>query len=423
MTDRPADDVSPRRNPRGRRFVFTLLASALLLGLAFGAGFLLRPAVYRVLRPQVYTATAQILVARHPPSLLAFPPHAVREDESEFAIFQQTQVAHVKSRLVLNAALRNPTVQGLALLRDQPDHLAWLEQEVKVDFHGGPEILSISLSGQDPEELTRLVDAIQKAYLKEVIDVEVSRQRQTMLLLKEVASRYDKKLRDIRTSMRKLREQVRTGDPEALALLVKMATMEANHVQNELLTVRSELRRKRVELSAPGSNEKPPDTPRGAIDEDPAIQRGLQEVTRLEAELAERKKLLKEAEEDASYQKVHLILNTAKQSLATRREAVAKRMREKADAERQAQAQGIRDRVAHLESLEKVLTKDLERLSRESKSLQVRTLDLEDFQEAIKMAQGMAEMLNRRVEILSVEQDAPPRMHRMNVTAVVTGPH
>lgn len=423
MTDRPND--SPPR--RGRRFLFALLVVVPLMGLAFGAGCLYRPEVLSLLRPKVFTATAQLHVARHPPMILDMPPFRVRESDSEFAIVQQRQLAFVKSRIVLNIALRNPKVQGLALLRDQPDPMGWLENEIKVDFHAGPEILSISLSGQDPEQLTLLVDAIAQAYLIESVDKAAQRHQQTIILLRELAGRYDKKLKNIRLSMRKLREQVGTGNHPSIILRQKMATEEAAQVQNELLTVRSELRHKSVEMDDLESNEKAPATPRElpgkAIDEDAVIQRGMEEVARLEAELADRKSLTKDAEKDPSYQKVQVALDAAKRSLTTRRESMGKRLREKADADRQARIQGTRERAVYLGKLERVLTKDLERLSKESKLLTVQTLDLEDFEDEIKRAQEMCEILTKRVELLSVEEEAPRRIRKMDETATVTGPH
>ncbi len=422
MTDRPND--SPPR--RGRRFLFALLVVVPLMGLAFGAGCLYRPEVLGLLRPKVFTATAQLHVARHAPTILDMPPFRVKESDSEFAIFQQTQVALIKSRILLSAVLRDLKLQGLALLRDQSDALSWLENEIKVDFHAGLEILSISLSGQDPEQLTLLVDAIAQAYFNECVDKAALRHRQTIELLREMAGRYDTKVKSIRLSMRKLREQVGTGNPPSIILHQKMATEEAAHVQNELLTVRSELRQKQVEIDSE-SIEKAPATPRElpgkAIDEDAAIQRGIEEVARLEADLADRKSLTKDAEKDPSYQKVQVALNAAKRSQTARREVMGKRMREKADADRQALIQGTRERAVYLKKLERVLTRDLERLSRESKLLTVQVLDLEDFQDEIKRAQEMSEILNKRVEILSVEEEAPPRVRKRDESATVTGPH
>src|SRR5438876_10168726 len=44
--------------------------------------------------------------------------------------FQRTQMAMVKSRPVLNGALKQPGVSELATVQVQPDPLVWLEKEV-----------------------------------------------------------------------------------------------------------------------------------------------------------------------------------------------------------------------------------------------------------------------------------------------------
>src|SRR5260370_13986341 len=54
--------------------------------------------------------------------------------------------------------------------REQVVH--WLEGELKAEFLGNSEILSLSLSGDNPEEIRLLVDGVKDAYLKEVVESE-----------------------------------------------------------------------------------------------------------------------------------------------------------------------------------------------------------------------------------------------------------
>jgi len=98
-------------------------------------------------------------------TLLRVPPgsfYVVRTSEvmPDIAMHQRNQVALAKSRLVLTTALRQPAVASLPVLADIIDPVAWLEKEVQVDFSIAPEIMRISISGKETEDLVKLVNAI-----------------------------------------------------------------------------------------------------------------------------------------------------------------------------------------------------------------------------------------------------------------------
>ena len=82
--------------------------------------------------------------------------------------YQNTQQALVMSQLVLNAALQESNVAAYRMVREQADPVAWLRDTLSVEFAAGSEVMEISLSGSDPEELAGLVNAVKKAYMDEV---------------------------------------------------------------------------------------------------------------------------------------------------------------------------------------------------------------------------------------------------------------
>jgi capsular exopolysaccharide synthesis family protein len=99
-----------------------------------------------------------------------------RRTVQDFDIFKKTQLAKLKSNYVLTAAVRDPGIASLSALADEPDHVEWLQDNLIVDFPQNGEILSISLSGDEPpEDLQRLVDAVAKAYREEVIAADRQR--------------------------------------------------------------------------------------------------------------------------------------------------------------------------------------------------------------------------------------------------------
>lgn len=115
-------------------------------------------------------ATALFEVGSTQDGILSDEP-AKRPNDQEFDILKKTQLAKLKSNFVLTAALRNPGIASLPILRAQKDPVDWLQDRLEVDFPENAEILAIRLHGteEQAEDLIRIVDAVAAAYQREVI--------------------------------------------------------------------------------------------------------------------------------------------------------------------------------------------------------------------------------------------------------------
>lgn len=140
--------AAPLRRPAGRALAKAqpLSPQALLLGLrrrwrqAVIIGvplMMLAAALAWLFLPAHYTAFALLRVASTEPRLVFH----TAESESDFHTYRRTQMALVKSRFVLNAALRKPGISELSLVRQQQYPLQWLESAIVVDSYDSPEIL------------------------------------------------------------------------------------------------------------------------------------------------------------------------------------------------------------------------------------------------------------------------------------------
>src|SRR5947209_10208387 len=76
------------------------------------------------------------------------PPRGFPEEESPLAQFQQAQVALLKSDALLSKALRQPAVTELG---GGSYTVEKLQKLLVADFKQGPEILSVSLAGEQAE--------------------------------------------------------------------------------------------------------------------------------------------------------------------------------------------------------------------------------------------------------------------------------
>src|SRR5262249_27581261 len=182
--------------------------------------------------------------------------------------FQRPQVAMVRSRLVLNTAVKQPRVAELPIVKEQgQDVMEWLEKEVRADFSAGPELLTISMDGDNPEELKILVNAITEAYLNEVVYKEHNQRLRRIDDLKEIVRVYQERLRLKRIALRELAEvagargaldpqNLALRDPQNLALQQRLAIEQKNDAERELTKMTSEIRRMQVELSGLKGQEK-----------------------------------------------------------------------------------------------------------------------------------------------------------------------
>src|SRR5207245_6677801 len=124
--------------------------------------------------PPKYTARTLLHVEAIPPAV-AFQ---IGENRADFFTYQRTQMALIKTRLVLTAAVHHPEVRELQCVVNQLDPVQWLEKELQVDFKIATEILIISMSGDGPEELKALVNAVKRAYLQEIVYKDTQRRQQ-----------------------------------------------------------------------------------------------------------------------------------------------------------------------------------------------------------------------------------------------------
>lgn len=89
----------------------------------------------------------------------------------EFEVFQQTQLTLFKSQFVLTSALARSDISQLnAVVKERPNELQWLMDELQVSFPGESKIMMVKYEGDDdPEEMKKIIDAVVDAYKNEVV--------------------------------------------------------------------------------------------------------------------------------------------------------------------------------------------------------------------------------------------------------------
>lgn len=204
----------------GRRW---LLASTLGVICAACAG----AAAWR-LTPYRYETFAKIEISSHTDNVL--DPDQ-RPTES-FAIFRQRQVALVRSAAVLAEALRRLEIPVTDPLWEGQQPLDWLKGHLGVQGYGESEITSISLSGQHPQHMASVVNAVVEVYLKHANEEGRAERRQELEKVEEHYLANRDRLQQLRGELRlrKLHADLLAAESELEAQRGALAAAEAQEV-------------------------------------------------------------------------------------------------------------------------------------------------------------------------------------------------
>jgi capsular exopolysaccharide synthesis family protein len=205
---------------------------ALLMGLLVGAataGLLLW------LFPESSSIVAYLRVKSKPPQTVFFDQQQ-RLTPKDFEIFQQTQLTLLKSQFVLQSALSRPAISQLdAVVKEEPDPVLWLYEELRVSFPGEGEILEVRYDGEeDPEEMKKVVDAVIAAYEREVLHAERIKSNETRSNLGKLHNEVVRKLQDKFDKYSTLAEQYGGQESPTAENDIRVLMSDLNLLQRQL---------------------------------------------------------------------------------------------------------------------------------------------------------------------------------------------
>jgi succinoglycan biosynthesis transport protein ExoP len=399
------------------------LAASLLGTLAAAAVF---AAVWFFLPPPNYTASTKFLIPIKPQGTLYDHP----EGKTEFDSFAATQVAIIKSQMVLNAALRQPEIARLEEVHKAPDPVAWLEKEVRIDNPNGREILRLSVESADRETCKALVAAVSAAYLQEVANEANKRRQDRLDVLKTLTEKYETKLKKLREALRERGKPVGGGSDVAIALKQLESHEAALAARQELVAVESRLRNLTADESMaaarePSNVEVPAHTLDDFVNKRPEIAALLAQKAQLEADV----ELMKpNAVGGINHPEVRKLIGKAEiisKDLETRRAALRaeceKQLQEQTAGAAKARASQLRQEIEAAKALRTTLLADIERLSKEARDFGEAALDMDDLKPQLAEVGAVAARSAQEAEMLSIEQGDPLRVTQWE-EVVVTRP-
>lgn len=360
--------------------------------------------------PTTYTAVSLLRVAMREQQLVF--QTADRAARSDFEIYKGTQRELLKSQLVLTAALRKPEVTKLSTVRQQIDPVMWLREELSVDFPGNAEIMRIRLTGEKPEELVVLVQAVVEAYMEEVVDVERNERRERLSDLDRVYTERQADVRGKRAGLKQLAEQLGTGDSEALQLKQQIAMQQFGEFRAALMRLQFELRRSQAELKLQEALLKSDETvPVSEVELDEAVHNdpvGRQLFRKL-AELEELQLATEAVATSATARHVERLQGRMKrleEQLETRRTELREGLQQRKRRTGLLELKRLQTEIVLLSDQEQQLLQDVEDQRRQAEALGGSSIDVEMMQAEIahlgEIVNGVAEERERlRVELQS----------------------
>jgi capsular exopolysaccharide synthesis family protein len=214
-------------------FLFMVLGSLLGGGLGVAA-FTLFPAKY--------TTAALLRVNSNYVGLLGSDANSAR---SEFLTFVRTQADAIRSENVLRAALRDSKIGNTNILRSVDDPVRWLEDNLLVEFSEHSELVKVSLTGEDPQELADIINAINAAYMKEVVLVDQLKKKSILDTIDRSRATMEERVKSLKIALDMKHKKDLPAAAPAIgvgavgtqpeeSLKIKVGTVEFAHMNEQL---------------------------------------------------------------------------------------------------------------------------------------------------------------------------------------------
>ncbi len=362
--------------------------------------------------PAHFTAFSLLRVAAVEPRLV----FKTVEDNGDFQTYLKTQMAMIKSRFVLNAALRRPGVGELSIVRQQKYPVEWLEKVLVIDTYNSPEILRLSIAGDEPQELATLVNAVKDAYLEEVVLAKRKQRIARLADLERIYQDTEKKVRQREERIASLAKQLGSGDSKALTIKQQMALEYIAQLRREHSKLRFELMRAQVGGTvSTGLGTLPGGKNGKGGDDDSLLPEGEEVDPRVavaQRRIAQLKQLIARYELQVVDQK-HPSPVAYRDELAQLQQALQGKPANKDSKDGEKSKDGeevVLSRVEILKKQEQLLREELEKYSQTVRDIGTSSYELEMMKNEVEQVAKISEKVGAEMEALRIELQSPTRV-------------
>jgi len=357
-------------------------------------------------------------------------------DRSDFALYQKSQLTLVRSRHVLKDALQNPSVASLKVVTNQPDPLVWLEKLIQVDFQNGPEILSISIAGEQtesPETWITLVDAVRDSYLKEIVNKEKKHHKARLERIQKMYADYDERLQAESLTLRKQADALGSKQPEAIQMKQQFMYNQLASLQNELISLQSQKRRLQLDVEASQVKQHlqkegalPPEEVEDRLNQHPDVVKLSATLRARQATLQTLKDGLRNPESDPTFLAGATSVANLQDSLSAQRKTlrseIIEQLREETLAQLTVSLAAHTAQLATLEKLAPILDEQISKQLRDIEAVGKSTVNMEWLNDAAKNTAEVHKRIGALKDSLQVEMEAPERISLLDPGYLVSSP-
>ncbi len=230
-------------NALKRRMVLATFLGV-LVGMAAAAGvWLAMPAGKHQVRALIQVRPADRMVGR-----------PVGMDQ-EFESFKQTQMTLLKGRSLLNLVVGHPNVSRQPEIRNADDPVRYLEEAIRLKWES-PEMLAVTMNGDDPKQLKAIMDVLVEEYIKDAQSEEgKGRERRRRVVQAQIAE-LDKRIKYAEDTLEQLVRTNQGPNPDSNLMKIKLLTEQIqthtrgqSDTKQQIHLVTSELNRWKAKLA------------------------------------------------------------------------------------------------------------------------------------------------------------------------------
>jgi capsular exopolysaccharide synthesis family protein len=225
------------------------------VAVAIPAALLAAVVIWEII-PAPYESYAVVKVNQYGENII----YQVGGRETNHLNFRDSQMAYIRSRGVLQAALRKPEVAQTETMKDMKYPVEFLSKNLKVDAMESDEFVRVALSGSRPRELATIVDAIKDSYMNEVVYKERNKKLSKLEKLKELLEKKTNELIAKQKDIDELAEGLGTVDARIANESIQMAQRNLQALFADYRAVKQDLREQETVRAARIEAGLPPDS-------------------------------------------------------------------------------------------------------------------------------------------------------------------
>jgi polysaccharide biosynthesis transport protein len=395
----------------------------LVLGGMLGAGF--GAAAWKLV-PSKYTTVASVRVSVDAPALYSSENP---RDRNDFVTYLKTQGDMMRSQVVLLAAMRDPDVSSAKMLREQVDPIRFLEEELKIETKDGSEIIKLMLTGDDPQAIAKIVNAVQRAFFREVVEDELKRKKARLLLLED-------RIQQMQSEVKKKYGTLAIGEPTKKlddpleAMSSQMMAAEVVRLNQSLAAMESDLKawqaKKEVtskKLLDPAKTISMPVGIMDVIEKEPKIQQQTRNIEQLQTKMEYLIKTLGNTPDSEAVQVRQRALESAKESREKLKEEKLEEWKRSQETVVKSKLENDMEEITATIEILELRREEVKKLGEKYQKMLISPLGPDqkpvdfarvDIQERESIIKGMIDKSN----LLRLEVNAPARVRPFQTAAV-----